>query len=304
MIILRNPRTALPTLVLLALLSSQACLPSESTLCRRCEPGGCQNGLVCTPRTNGAVCAPTEGLAACPLDSGIEPDAGTQDAGPADAGPADAGPPDAGPMRCPATGTDGIVWLYSPDAELCFAKTEVTVRQFETCGTTNCDESTYSEWFPNFSYCNLGKAGHSLHPMVCITQQGAEDFCQWAGGRLPTEAEWVAEATAGGTRTFPWGEELPTCERVVMNDTNTIAACDEDDSVPPCSRTMGNSISGLCDMIGNVRDITSDLIRNRPIGCGGDLGHSRAQGFLSSECVDVSDGFQPLNGFRCVRPPL
>lgn len=111
---------------------------------------------------------------------------------------------------------------------------------------------------------NWGRSARDCHPINGVTWEQARAFCRWAGGRLPSEAEWEYAARSGGrAQTYPWGDEEPTCARSVMFDRGRPAgerhARGRDSTWPVCSKPLGSTLQGLCDMAGNVWEWVEDV---------------------------------------------
>jgi serine/threonine-protein kinase len=103
------------------------------------------------------------------------------------------------------------------------------------------------------------------HPVVCVDWYAAQAYCAWAGGRLPTEAEWeyAAKGPEGGI--FPWGDDFDG-ERLNYCDVNCplygVEDKEYDDgyvkTAPVGSYENGVSWCGALEMAGNVREWVHD----------------------------------------------
>lgn len=181
--------------------------------------------------------------------------------------------------------------------------------------------------------------GKGEHPVVCITYEDASSYAEWAGKRLPTEAEWEFAARGGLVgKIYTWGDERkppgPALANIWQGEfPNRNSAEDGYEFTAPVGTFPANGY-GLHDMAGNVWEICSDYYDsgyytqgetdnpkgpkvwvNRDTGeRGGGLVHRIMKGgsFLCHEsyCLryrpaarQSQDSESPTNhiGFRCVR---
>lgn len=142
------------------------------------------------------------------------------------------------------------------------SRTLVTVEQYAECVIRGkCALPGNDKNSNNGANCNWGKDGRQFHPVNCVTWDQAKRYAQFMRARLPSEAEWEYAATGGGKRQkYPWGDDAPTCARAVMDDGGY--GCGNNGTMPVCSRPLGNTAQGVCDMAGNVWQWTQDTIRN------------------------------------------
>ena len=134
-------------------------------------------------------------------------------------------------------------------------KSEVTVGQYRGCVAAGaCSEPEKG------GSCVWGKGTNRWYeslPINCVDWNQARKFCAWAGGRLPSEAEWEYAARSGGKAwKYPWGNEEATCSRAVMDEGGW--GCGKRRTWPVCSKPSGNSAQGICDLAGNVWEWVED----------------------------------------------
>jgi formylglycine-generating enzyme required for sulfatase activity len=132
-------------------------------------------------------------------------------------------------------------WIY---------KTEVTNGMYAKCvraGVCGSPEKSRSETVSSY----YGNSSYADYPVIYVNWFAADTYCRWAGGRLPTEAEWEKAARGTDSRLFPWGNDPPSSQLAnvgeYVGDTTRVG-----------SYPGGISPYGLLDMAGNVYEWVSD----------------------------------------------
>jgi len=142
-------------------------------------------------------------------------------------------------------------------------QTEVTNAMYSKCvvaGICNLPDSTKS--FNRDNY--YGNPEFDSFPVIYVSWNDAKAYCEWAGRRLPSEAEWEKAASwdeeSHVKRAYPWGnnfdcnygnfdDEVQMDEQVVPGGEN----CDGFDTTSPVGSFLtGASFYGVLDMSGNV----------------------------------------------------
>jgi formylglycine-generating enzyme required for sulfatase activity len=201
---------------------------------------------------------------------------------------------------------------------------EVTNGQYRQCVEAGvCGLPSDTSSYPRNLY--YGSGTYDDHPVINITWHDARAYCEWAGGRLPTEAEWEYAARGQRGRMFPWGDVF---DGTLLNycDANCESSWKDgeyDDgyaeTAPVGSYPGGASWCGAEDMAGNVgewvadwydQDYYSHSPLENPAGpFSGDLRAARGGCWgasphhaLSASRVGLEpDSQHPGRGFRCAR---
>jgi formylglycine-generating enzyme required for sulfatase activity len=150
---------------------------------------------------------------------------------------------------------------------------------------------------------------HPNRPVVSVTWYEGAAYCAWAGGRLPTEAEWERAARGAEGREYPWGNEAPDADHGNYRETKI------GHPTPVGSFPRGATPDGIHDMAGNVWEWVADCCRERwdKKSTGEKEEHSRRSlrggswfsfsGFLraADHLGVVPESRDEIQGFRCAR---
>jgi formylglycine-generating enzyme required for sulfatase activity len=220
----------------------------------------------------------------------------------------------------------------------CLDATEVTVKAYAAC--RSCERAPMTVEFEGLTpngravesrFCN--GADREDHPVNCVDWHRAKAFCASLGKRLPTEQEWELAARGPEGRTFPWGEEAPSsdrlnacgaeCRGVLLarlaggGRTDYPMMYPTDDAAPSTAPVAGHragaSPQGVFDLAGNVWEWTESAYC--PYGrsdCGDSRRVLRGGGWDTTERADVRaarrfPGAPTARGrsigFRCAKTP-
>jgi formylglycine-generating enzyme required for sulfatase activity len=157
-----------------------------------------------------------------------------------------------GPMH---TVSVNAFWIY---------QTEVTNAMYQACVEDHAcpkpirnNSRTISDYYTDPNYAN--------YPVIQVNWVDAVSYCVWAGGRLPTEAEWEKAARGTDGRLFPWGNgglepQLASfCGTSCPDDYRENIDDGFPEIAPVGSFPDGASPYGALDMAGNVWEWVRDF---------------------------------------------
>ncbi len=133
-------------------------------------------------------------------------------------------------------------------------------------------------------------------PVVWVSQQDADSYCRWTGGRLPTEEEWEKAARGPDGRAFPWGNTFPSADTANFGRQQAEPAGNRPGDVSPYE---------VYDLAGNVAELTASTATfsgaPRIVTRGGSYADAARETMAAYRDLSATASTRRENvGFRCV----
>jgi len=192
----------------------------------------------------------------------------------------------------------------------CIDRTEVTVAEYKKCVEAGmCSAPGFGEpddptWIDKA--CNQLLPDRMSHPANCVDWKQANDFCRWAGKRLPNEEEWQLAAGRMDGREFAWGDAPPAPDKANLRGADGevdrplyLAKDGWEWTAPVGSFPADKGPFGTVDMGGNVSEWTSLQEKNTFVRIAGG-NYNRPDQLRERATVSASSTW-PMLGVRCAR---
>ena len=187
------------------------------------------------------------------------------------------------------------------------SRSEVTAAQFRACVEAEVCNVPMCQW----GEPTLSESGNDDNPVYCVDWVEARVFAHWAGGRLPSEAEWEYAAGGGQSFTYAGSDSIGDVAWYEENSDMKIHAV--------CGKRRNGY--GLCDLSGNLWEWVEDVYHESYTGAptdgsarisegservlrGGSLVHNAWDAKITNRYQCGPDLGLHNFGFRIVRSPI